>query len=353
MISSYELPQGDNLNNIVEAIIGIHHGARTDLEIANSISHFKTSSTRDESKKRQGRYYRLIAQLLGLVVNENNTSSLTLSGKQLLQNPTIQSPLFRSSVLRMGVFQLLIQYLTSDNRGKTKASIIQYFCNLKIRKNDGNLIAKTTIERRVITLLSWLRKLNMIAETGGYFKPINVFPSDESSLVLTDPSFPIFPKERSLTEYNIVEERLNKAKAEVRYFVDQSKKERADKAHIKLVNLVANKLKAINLIPTSNVLIDLATKNEEEYIFEMKSVTKSNEKSQIRKGISQLYEYRYLHNLPNANLVLVIEKPLTEKMNWMLDYLETDRKIHLIWDGDGNLYGTEHTRKKLEFLNFA
>jgi hypothetical protein len=34
----------------------------------------------------------------------------------------------------------------------------------------------------------------------------------------------------------------------------------------------------------------------------------------------------------------------------MIDYMENDRNIHLVWDGDSNLYGTERTREQLGFL---
>lgn len=57
----------------------------------------------------------------------------------------------------------------------------------------------------------------------------------------------------------------------------------------------------------------------------MKSTTDSNVKSQIRRGISQLYEYRYIENKPDASLVLVIENPLQADNNWLQDYMETDR----------------------------
>ena len=82
----------------------------------------------------------------------------------------------------------------------------------------------------------------------------------------------------------------------------------------------------------------------------MKSTTEDNVKAQVRKGISQLYEYRYLENKPDANLILVVERPLTGDNTWMIDYMENDRNIHLVWDGDNNLYGTERTRQQLGFL---
>jgi len=34
----------------------------------------------------------------------------------------------------------------------------------------------------------------------------------------------------------------------------------------------------------------------------------------------------------------------------MLDYMENDREINLVWDGNDELYGSERTRNELDFL---
>jgi len=68
---------------------------------------------------------------------------------------------------------------------------------------------------------------------------------------------------------------------------------------------------------------------------------------------SQLYEYRYLQNKAGAKLVLVLEKPLPRKEQWMIDYLENDREINVIWDGDGQLHGTDFAQKALKFLRLS
>lgn len=128
--------------------------------------------------------------------------------------------------------------------------------------------------------------------------------------------------------------------------------DRADNAHRRLVNLVASRIKDAGQIPRFNQLIDLATRHKgTDYIFEMKSITDANARKQVRNGLSQLYEYQYLQNLPNSNLVLVIERNLPDSSQWMVEYLENDRNINVIWDGDDNLYGTEATRERFEFLN--
>ena len=117
-----------------------------------------------------------------------------------------------------------------------------------------------------------------------------------------------------------------------------------------LVNLVAQRIRENGGVPKSNQLIDLAVRLDREYIFEMKSTDNDNIRAQVRKGMSQLYEYRYLQNLPEANLILVLEKPLEANNSWMLEYLEIDRGINLVWDGNNELFGSEKTRTDLKFL---
>ena len=126
--------------------------------------------------------------------------------------------------------------------------------------------------------------------------------------------------------------------------------ELANGAHINLVNLVASRITAAGGIAKKNQFIDLASKMNEDFIFEMKSTTETNVRSQVRKGISQLYEYRYLENTPEAKLVLVVERPLATSNIWMNDYLENDRGVLLIWDGDERLFGSAKANESLPFL---
>ncbi len=98
------------------------------------------------------------------------------------------------------------------------------------------------------------------------------------------------------------------------------------------------------------VSFDLAANIDGDFIFEMKSSNEDNVRDQVRKGLSQLYEYLYLQNKPKATLVLVLEKPINATNKWMIDYLENDRDVLLVWDGSDKLYSTSETKAKLEFL---
>jgi hypothetical protein len=62
-----------------------------------------------------------------------------------------------------------------------------------------------------------------------------------------------------------------------------------------MVNTVAQRLRAARAIPKDNGYVDLAAKvGSASFLFEMKSTTKVKARSQVRRGLSQLYEYRYL-----------------------------------------------------------
>jgi len=127
--------------------------------------------------------------------------------------------------------------------------------------------------------------------------------------------------------------------------------DRARVSHRHLINLTAERISAAGGIPKSNDLIDLAVNLDSDFIFEMKSTTDANVRSQVRKGISQLYEYRYLQNKPEANLVLVVERPINAPNQWMNEYLENDRGVLLVWDGDDRLFGSPQASNALPFLN--
>jgi len=73
-------------------------------------------------------------------------------------------------------------------------------------------------------------------------------------------------------------------------------------------------------------------------------------RAQMRRGLIQLYEYRYLQNLPAARQVLIIERDIPQQLQGITRYLEEDRQVHLVWDGSSRLYARPQTRANLAFL---
>jgi hypothetical protein len=98
--------------------------------------------------------------------------------------------------------------------------------------------------------------------------------------------------------------------------------------------------------------VDLAASvNGKPFLYEIKTTTEKNFLFQIRRGISQLYEYRYLQGALKAGLVLVMERPIPPKFGWIIDYLVHDRMILPVWNGDGErLFCPETVRNTLFYL---
>jgi hypothetical protein len=119
-----------------------------------------------------------------------------------------------------------------------------------------------------------------------------------------------------------------------------------------LTDCVAGKIRHAGAIPKQNRYIDLtATIDSRHYLFEMKSTTDANAHSQVRKAISQLYEYRYIQQAPEARLVVVIEQPVPHDKRWLIDYVVNDRQLLIVWDGDQtNLHCPPQLRQELGFL---
>lgn len=338
-ITSSDLPQADRLESVLLTVIAVGDGARTDIEIANRVPGI-------EGDDRQGRYYRNAGEMLGFIVNQRNNSTLTPKGQELLNNTVLTNPLFIASVLNLEVYQKLLPYLELHPEGRTRQEIEHYLQSIA---DPG--IGPSMIPRRISTVLAWPRTLGFLSQDeNGRYQVQNNLSVELPVFEIVNDDQPLLPITGNLAEYQEIEQRISNAKEEVTYFKNQAKLERATNAHIALVNLVSQRIRENNGIPKSNQLIDLAVRLEQDYIFEMKSTTENNVRSQVRKGMSQLYEYRYLQNKPDAKLILVVEKPLGASHSWMLDYMENDRNINLVWDGNEELYGSARTRNELGFL---
>ncbi|MCK4641703.1 MAG: hypothetical protein KAU06_10210 [Candidatus Marinimicrobia bacterium] len=338
-IISSDLPQADRLESVLLTVIAVGNGALTDIEIADRIPSI-------EGDDRQGRYYRNAAEMLGFIVNRKNNATLTPKGQELLNDPVLTNPFFISSVLNLEVYQKLLPYLELHPEGLTRQEIESYLQSIA-----NPQIGPSMIPRRISTILTWPRTLGFLVQNNsGQYQIRNNLSGELPVFEIQDIDQPLLPVTGDLSEYQEISNRTEMAKDEVVYFKDQAKLEKSINAHITLVNLVAQRIRENGGMPKSNQLIDLAVRFDRDYIFEMKSTNDDNVRSQVRKGMSQLYEYRYLQNKPRAKLILVIEKPLGASHSWMLDYMESDREIHLVWDGNEELYGSKGARNELGFL---
>lgn len=172
----------------------------------------------------------------------------------------------------------------------------------------------------------------------------------ETSTVTNETTF-IFPK---LIEYEY-NERAN-YKGENKFIDTQAAvvaREKANIEHERIIQMINSYLQLLNVTSSNNIFIDLFTNiSGVPFLFEVKTTTPTNYISQIRKGLSQLYEYRYRLNEPNAILCLILQnKP---KNSWVIDYLINDRNINVCWLADEVSFECPETcYENLKLLNFV
>ena len=107
--------------------------------------------------------------------------------------------------------------------------------------------------------------------------------------------------------------------------IDLVARERASKSHHSLERALAKLAKTCGFAPKYNQNIDIYFETPHGTVLsEVKSATDINFHSQVRKGISQIFEYRFLYqNLfeEKVTMLLVMEcKPPREKQ-WLVDYV--------------------------------
>ena len=338
-VPSDEIPQADSLIDVVRTVIAVSQGSTTFQHIAQAIN----------KVERQGRYYRKAAEIVGMISTPNrNRSILTPLGQAFVQrDPTLANPALLQGVLNSRIFQRVIPYLESKENTGVSRQEFEAFLDA-----TADLGTSEMAHRRISTVISWLLDLGIIQLANSrYVLSTTTINQRLDNVGFDNSDEPLLPNPNDLNEYNTVQQRSTSAREAIVTYRDSVALERADNAHRSLVNLTSERIRNAGALPKYNQLIDLATHIDgTDFIFEMKSTTVTNEKSQMRAGLSQLYEYRFLQNKPAAKLVLVIENLLSSKEIWRQNYLEQDRDVYLIWDGNNELYGNDRTRNDLGFL---
>ena len=126
--------------------------------------------------------------------------------------------------------------------------------------------------------------------------------------------------------------------------IDQVLHERAAVSHQLLERLAADALLAQGISPHATALIDmLFARDGISVIMEMKSCHAGNLRSQVRRGVSQLFEYRYLHRdalSEKTMLVLVLETQPSGRNAWLLGYLDW-LGVTAIWKDERHAFAME------------
>lgn len=227
-----------------------------------------------------------------------------------------------------------------------KLSVFMLFCKSVIKKNREdwidieNLMGKPDKDyiTTVYKYLDYFRRYSYLDQPEQFIKKIENFKQDhgidffnriESNIIEAIPK--LQNTNLSLRAYKDVA--IKKKTPENNFILAESTKRKhqeANKTHKEILLMLTRFLEKLGYIVEHGLYIDLfATLTSGAAVFEVKSITQENELSQCRKGLSQLYEYRYRHNIPTASMWLVLsQKPYEE---WLIDYLVRDRLIHVIW----------------------
>lgn len=320
-------------------IDAVARGARDEKDIAAAIGGLDA---------RQGRYYRRAAEVLGFMVRDaSHRSTVTPSGKEFSSaDQAMKQALFIRAVLANPLFQRLLPFLEGKGTAGVSRTEAEHFLDAVAELGEASMV-----KRRVSSYLGWLVKLGL-AKMNGKRWVLDHLPAAAPLVRYESDEEPIFPNRYTLREYQEQAERVASKQEAIAYYVDRAKRERATTSHETLVNLMAERLRQRGAIPKANRYVDLSARwAGADYLFEMKSTTEDNPHSQIRRGLSQLYEYRFIQNVEEAKLVLVIENPLPKQNQWMEDYLLNDRGVLLVWDGNGKFNCSPDIRKELEFLS--
>jgi hypothetical protein len=134
--------------------------------------------------------------------------------------------------------------------------------------------------------------------------------------------------------------------------IDLVSRERANKSHFDLEELLAGLVTAQHLTPKWNQNIDMYFDVPDGAVLaEIKSCTDTNFHSQLRKGVSQLFEYRFLYKSlfsAEVTLLLLVETIPPRDKRWLIKYTES-LGIVLAWKepSSGDLVSSSKLPKTL------
>lgn len=310
------VPQADSLAVVDHVLDAIASGGHADADIVPS-----------GYTDRQGRYYRLAAEGLGLAYRSApNHADLTSRGRAYVAaSRATRRLLLRELAISENPFlRGIVNYLGESAGGRGRDDIIGFI----VRETA---LSEVTAERRYTSVHNWLLELGLAEDRGGRLVVTGPGPGFGRAEVASTESIleglPAYsrPATASRTPDVESEPRL------VAHLVDEAKLERANAVHEMLRQRIAENAGNSNYVVRPSGYIDVyAARTDREVIFEVKSATEANFMKQVRSAVSQLHEYRYYQDLHAAELCLVIEAGPPPGEERVLDYLYSDRGIAAI-----------------------
>lgn len=135
-----QVPQADELSKVITTVEAVYTGFTTDQQIADYV----------DFTARQGRYYRLAAEILGLLKNNNNNATLTPTGEELivLDNENRLKKI-RTILKGNALFNAIINHIEGEEGGRSRSEVIKFLSEIIEA-------AEATIVRRSHVIISWL-----------------------------------------------------------------------------------------------------------------------------------------------------------------------------------------------------
>lgn len=177
----------------------------------------------------------------------------------------------------------------------------------------------------------------LTSETGIFEYPANDFENIE---VKTQPPLTYDFRKRNQSENILTTVFSNNSRIDPE--LTKIRRQKSNLNHKIILQKLEEYLESKGCNPLENDHIDLfaSIPGNGNFLFEVKSTTSTNLLSQTRKGVSQLYEYRYRYKDKigyDVSLCLVLPDRPSE-IDWLEDYLCSDREIGLIWfNNEGKL----------------
>lgn len=145
-ISITQVPQADELQKVILTVESVYNNYVTDLQIADYVGF----------TDRQGRYYRLAAEILGLLENHNNNASLTTSGKEfIILDEDNRAKKIRTILKENELFKAVLDEINLSDDGLSREEILSFLSKII----EG---AESTITRRFSTIINWLTSSSLL-----------------------------------------------------------------------------------------------------------------------------------------------------------------------------------------------
>lgn len=334
-----EVPQADKIWDVAALVDAVSSGADGDIALGAAIG----------KSARQGRYYRLAAESIGLLEPViGGHSELSEEGENLVaaqQSPQRRNILI-AAVLSSRFFRALLGFIESaGSNGRTKAQIVEWM-------GRNTTLSGSTTWRRYSTVRAWLEDLDLV--TGAPDGTLFAAAYDVSFIdVQDDPYQPMPVGRRALMPFNGSPPvpKTDVDSETIQYWVDRATLERATQKHEEIVARAARLARDAGHDVSMNQFVDLfASGASGSYLFEMKSNNHSNTISQVRKAVSQLYEYQYQQALESSRLVVALEAEPIESAAWTVEYLVNARGILPVWENGDSFSGPAASRDRLPWL---